>query len=56
MLFLFVVVNGNRVQVLCLKNLSAIQASHIIDAVTPVEELASVVLTTLHSEITPILD
>jgi hypothetical protein len=55
--FLFLVfVNGNRVQILCFKDLSAIEAADVIDTVAAVEELGSLVLTTLHSEITPILD
>jgi hypothetical protein len=55
--FLFLVfVNGNRIQILGFKDLSAIEAAEIIDAVAAVEELGSLVLTTLHSEITPILD
>ena len=55
--FLFLVlVDRNRIQILCLKNLTAVKATHILDPVAAVEELGSLVLTTLHSEITPILD
>jgi hypothetical protein len=55
LLFVFFV-NRNRVQILRFKYLSAIETSYIINAVPAVEELGSLVLTTLHSEITPILD
>jgi hypothetical protein len=54
--FFLVFVNRNRFQILCLKNLIAIKASNILDAIPTVEELGSLVLTALHSEITPILD
>ncbi len=55
LLFLFFVI-GNRLQILCFKNLAAVETSNIIDPVAAVEELGSLVLTSLHSEITPILD
>jgi hypothetical protein len=47
-----VFVNRNRVQILCFKNLPAIKAADVFHAVPAVEELGSLVLTTLHSEIT----
>jgi hypothetical protein len=53
-LFIFVV-NWNRIQVLCFKYLIAIETADIIDAVSPVKEFGSLVLTTWHSEIFPIL-
>ncbi len=49
------IVNWNRVQVLCFKYLIAIEAADVIDAVAPVKEFGSLVLTTWHSEIFPIL-
>ena len=49
-------VNRDCVQVLGLKDLAAIEAADIIDAIPAVEEFGSLVLTTLHSEVTPILD
>jgi hypothetical protein len=36
--------------------LAAVQASDVIDTVPPVQKFGSLVLTTLHSEITTILD
>ena len=54
-LLFFVVVNRNRIQILCLKYLTAIETTNVIDTVPAVEEFGSLVLTTLHSEITPIL-
>jgi hypothetical protein len=48
-------VNGSGVQIVGLEDLIAIEATHIIDAVPSVEEFGSLVLTTLHSEIFPIL-
>jgi len=51
-LFLFFFVNGNGIEILCFENLAAIQTADIIDAISAVEELGSLVLTTLHSEIT----
>jgi len=60
LLFFVFFVYGNRVQVFiqifCLEDLPAVQASDVLDAVPPVQKLGSLVLTTLHSEITPILD
>ncbi len=56
LLFFLFFVNGNRVEVLRLKDVSAVEAPYVIDTVPPVEELGSLVLTSLHSEITPILD
>jgi hypothetical protein len=55
-LFFLVVVNRNRIKILCFENLTAIQAPDIIYAIAPVKELGSLVLTSLHSEVTPILD
>ena len=55
-LFFFVLVNRNRIQVFGLKNLAAIETSNVIDAIATVEEFGSLVLTSLHSEIKPILD
>ena len=55
-LLFFFFVNRNRIQIFCFKNLAAIEAANIIDAVAPIQKLGSLVLTTLHSEITPILD
>jgi hypothetical protein len=55
-LLFLVLVNRNGIQILCFENLTAIQAPDIIYAVTPVQELGSLVLTSLHSEVTPILD
>jgi hypothetical protein len=49
-------VYGNRIQVFGFKDLLAVQASDVIDTVPPVQKFGSLVLTTLHSEITPILD
>ena len=54
--FVFFFVNGNRVQVFGFEYLTAVQTAHIVDAVPPVKKLGSLVLTTLHSEVTPILD
>jgi hypothetical protein len=54
--FFFVVVNRNRLQILSLKHLVAIQATDVFNSVPAIEELGSLVLATLHSEITPILD
>jgi hypothetical protein len=48
-LFFLVVVNGNGLQILFFKNLIAIQASYIVNAIATVEELDSLVLATLHS-------
>jgi hypothetical protein len=52
----FFFVNGNRVQVFGFEYLTAVQAAYIVDAIPAVEKLGSLVLTTLHSEVTPILD
>ena len=54
--FFFVLVNRNRVEIFRLEDVAAIQASNIVDPITTVEKLGSLVLTSLHSEITPILD
>jgi hypothetical protein len=51
----FFVVNWNRIQVFCFKDLIAIKATYVIHAVSPVKEFGSLVLTTWHSEIFPIL-
>jgi hypothetical protein len=55
-LFLVFLVNRNRIQILCLQYLAAIEAAYVVDAIATVEEFGSLVLTTLHSETTPILD
>ena len=55
-LLFFVLVNRNRLEILGLENLPTIQASHVLDAISTVNKLGSLVLTSLHSEITPILD
>lgn len=55
-LLFFVFVDRNRIQIFGLEDLPAIEAADIIHSITTVEELGSLVLTTLHSEITPILD
>jgi len=55
-LLFFLFVNWNRVQVFGFEHVPAVQASNIIDPVAPIEELGSLVLTSLHSEVTPILD
>jgi len=52
----FFFVNGNRVQVFGFEYLTAVEAAYIVDAIPAVEKLGSLVLTTLHSEVTPILD
>jgi len=49
------VINRNRIQIFCLKNLAAIEAAHVIHAVSFVKEFGSLVLTTWHSEIFLIL-
>ena len=54
--FLFFFVDRNRIQILRLEHLPTIKATDVIDAVAAVEKLGPLVLTTLHSEITPILD
>jgi hypothetical protein len=60
LLFFVFFVNRDRIQVFiqifCLEDLPAVQASDVLDTVPPVQKLGSLVLTTLHSEITPILD
>jgi hypothetical protein len=56
LVFVFFFVYGDRIQVFCLKDLPAVQASDVLDTVPPVQKLGSLVLTTLHREITPILD
>jgi len=56
LLFFILVINRNRIQILRFKHLAAIQASKIVHPVSSVKEFGSLVLTTLHSEITPILD
>jgi hypothetical protein len=55
-LLFLVVVNRNCIEILCFENLTAIQAPDIIHTIAPVQELGSLVLTSLHSEVTPILD
>jgi hypothetical protein len=56
LLFFVFFVNGNRIQILGFENLATVQASDVIDTVPPVQKFGSLVLTTLHSEITTILD
>jgi hypothetical protein len=55
-LFLFILINWNRVEILGLEDLVAIEAPNVVDPITPIKKLGSLVLTSLHSEITPILD
>jgi hypothetical protein len=55
-LLFLVVVNRNGIEILCFENVTAIQAPDVVYAIAPVKELGSLVLTTLHSEVTPILD
>jgi hypothetical protein len=55
-LFLFFFVNRNRIQILRLEDLVAIQAADVVHTIAPVEKFSSLVLTSLHSEISPILD
>jgi hypothetical protein len=54
--FFFVLVNRNRVEILGLKYLAAVKTSNIVDSIPTIKKLGSLVLTSLHSEITPILD
>jgi hypothetical protein len=54
--WLFFFVGGNRLQILGLKDLAAIQAPDIIDPVAAIEQFGSLVLATLHSEIKLILE
>jgi hypothetical protein len=57
LLFLFFfLVNRNRLQVFCLEDVATLQASDVIYSVAPVQKFGSLVLTNLHSEISPILD
>ena len=49
--FVFVVVNWNRIQILCFKNLVAIKTSEVIHPVAQVKEFGSLVLAAWHSEI-----
>jgi hypothetical protein len=49
--FVFVLVNWNRIQILCFKNLVAIKAADVIHPIAPVEKFGSLVLTAWHSEI-----
>jgi hypothetical protein len=56
LLFFVFFVSGNRVQIFGFEDVAALQASDVLHAVPPVQKLGSLVLTTLHSEITPILD
>ena len=56
LIFLFFFIDRNRVKVLRFEDLTAIEAADIIDPVAAIKKLGSLVLTTLHSEITPILD
>jgi hypothetical protein len=56
LLFFVFFVNGNRIEIFCFEDLTAVEASDVIDAVSAVQKLGPLVLTTLHSEITTILD
>jgi len=57
LLFLFFfLVNGNRFQVFRFEDMAALQASDVIYSVAPVQKFGSLVLTSLHREISPILD
>jgi hypothetical protein len=56
LLFFVFFVNRNRIQILGFEDLTTVQTSDVIDAVPPVQKFGSLVLTTLHSEITTILD
>ncbi|MGI8958755.1 MAG: hypothetical protein ACR2IV_03135 [Bryobacteraceae bacterium] len=49
-LLFLVVVNRNGIKILCFENVTAIQAPDIIYPIAPVQELGSLVLTSLHSE------
>ncbi|HEX4808814.1 MAG TPA: hypothetical protein VH325_07790 [Bryobacteraceae bacterium] len=50
-----VVVNRNRIQIFGLENLTAVKTADVIYAIASIEKLSSLVLATLHCEITPIL-
>jgi len=54
-LFFLVIVNGNRIQIFGLEHLAAIEAAHVIHTIATIEKFCSPVLTSLHSEIRPIL-
>ena len=56
LLFFVFFVNGNRIQIFGFEDLTAVQASDVVDTVPPVQKFGSLVLTNLHSEITTILD
>jgi len=49
-LFLFVLVNRNRIQVLRLENVSAIEAANVVDPVATIQEFSPLVLAARHSE------
>lgn len=49
------VINRNRIQIFCLKNLAAVEAAYVVHAISFVKEFGSLVLTTWHSEIFLIL-
>jgi hypothetical protein len=55
LLFFLFFVSRNRFQIFRFEDLPAIHASHVVDAVSPVQKFGSLVLTSLHSEITTIL-
>jgi hypothetical protein len=55
-LLVFVFVDRNRVQIFRFEDLATVQTADIVDAIPAVEKLGSLVLTSLHSEIKPILD
>jgi hypothetical protein len=55
-LFLLLVEDRNRIQIRRLENVAAIKAVNVIHTVASIEEFGSLVLTTLHSKVTPILD
>lgn len=54
-LLFFFFVNGYRIQIFCFKNLTAIEATEVIDSVATVKEFGPLVLTTWHSEVSLIL-
>lgn len=55
LIFVFFVVNRNRIQIFCLKHLTAVKAPDVVYSVPPVKEFGSLVLTAWHSEIFLIL-
>jgi hypothetical protein len=49
--FVIVLINWNRIQILCFKYLVAIEAADVIHPIAPVQKFGSLVLTAWHSEI-----